>query len=388
MTARSGPNVGNTMSRRISLLACSLVLGAGLSACDQAPQQQMPPAQVGVITVKEQPVALTTELPGRTSPYAVSEIRPQISGIVKARLFEEGSTVKAGQALYQIEPAPYQAAYAAAAASLTSAKTRADRYAVLLTENAISPQNNDDARAAYLAAQAQADAARINLNYTRITAPISGRIGASTVTVGALVTAQQTTALTTVSTLDPIYVDVDQSSAELVALKRAAQAGTLNADGSARVTLKLEDGSDYAHAGKLQFTDVTVDPNTGAVRLRAIFPNPDGLLLPGLYVRATVSQGVDPKGILVPQQAVGRDERGQPTALVLDEKNIARLRVLKTGRAIGADWQVLDGLKPGERLIVEGRGKVQPDMPVVPQPMGAAPAAANGPGAAQKPAGH
>ena len=388
MTARSGPNVGNTMSRRISLLACSLVLGAGLSACDQAPQQQMPPAQVGVITVKEQPVALTTELPGRTSPYAVSEIRPQISGIVKARLFEEGSTVKAGQALYQIEPAPYQAAYAAAAASLTSAKTRADRYAVLLTENAISPQNNDDARAAYLAAQAQADAARINLNYTRITAPISGRIGASTVTVGALVTAQQTTALTTVSTLDPIYVDVDQSSAELVALKRAAQAGTLNADGSARVTLKLEDGSDYAHAGKLQFTDVTVDPNTGAVRLRAIFPNPDGLLLPGLYVRATVNQGVDPKGILVPQQAVGRDERGQPTALVLDEKNIARLRVLKTGRAIGADWQVLDGLKPGERLIVEGRGKVQPDMPVVPQPMGAAPAAANGPGAAQKPAGH
>lgn len=378
------------MSRRISLLACGLVLGAGLSACDQAPQQQMPPAQVGVITIKEQPVALSTELPGRTSPYAVSEIRPQISGIVKARLFEEGSTVKAGQALYQIDPAPYQAAYAAAAASLASAKTRADRYAVLLTENAISPQNNDDARAAYLAAKAQADAARINLNYTRITSPITGRIGASSVTVGALVTAQQPTALTTVSTLDPIYVDVDQSSAELVALKRAAQAGSVTEDGAvtARVKLKLEDGSDYAHEGKLQFTDVTVDPGTGAVRLRALFPNPDGLLLPGLYVRATITQGVDPKGILAPQQAVGRDERGQPTALVVDEKNIARLRVLTTGRAIGSDWQVLDGLKPGERLIVEGRGKVQPDMPVVPQPMGAAPAAANGPGAAQKPAGH
>jgi len=377
------------MSRRISLLACGLVLGAGLSACDQAPQQQMPPAQVGVITIKEQPVALSTELPGRTSPYAVSEIRPQISGIVKARLFEEGSTVKAGQALYQIDPAPYQAAYAAAAASLASAKTRADRYAVLLTENAISPQNNDDARAAYLAAKAQADAARINLNYTRITSPITGRIGASTVTVGALVTAQQATALTTVSTLDPIYVDVDQSSAELVALKRAAQAGSVTEDGAvtARVKLKLEDGSDYAHEGKLQFTDVTVDPGTGAVRLRALFPNPDGLLLPGLYVRATITQGVDPKGILAPQQAVGRDERGEPTALVVDEKNIARLRILKTGRAIGSDWQVLDGLKPGERLIVEGRGKVQPDMPVVPQPMGAAPAA-NGPGAAQKPAGH
>lgn len=377
------------MSRRISLLACGLVLGAVLSACDQAPQQQMPPAQVGVITIKEQPVALTTELPGRTSPYAVSEIRPQISGIVKARLFVEGSTVKAGQPLYQIDPAPYQAAYAAAAASLASAKTRADRYAVLLKENAISPQNNDDARAAYLAAKAQADAARINLNYTRITSPITGRIGASTVTVGALVTAQQATALTTVSTLDPIYVDVDQSSAELVALKRAAQAGSVNEGGAqtARVTLKLEDGSDYAHEGKLQFTDVTVDPNTGAVRLRALFPNPDGLLLPGLYVRATVTQGVDPKGILVPQPAVGRDERGQPTVLVVDEKNIARLRVLKTGRVIGADWQVLDGLKAGERLIVEGRAKVQPDMPVVPQPMGSAPAS-NVPGAAQKPAGH
>ncbi|HEU0162228.1 MAG TPA: efflux RND transporter periplasmic adaptor subunit [Rhizomicrobium sp.] len=376
------------MSRRISLLACGLVLGAGLSACDQAPQQQMPPAQVGVITIKEQPVMLTTELPGRTSPYAVSEIRPQISGIVKARLFEEGSTVKAGQALYQIDPAPYQAAYAAAAASLASAKTRADRYAVLLKENAISPQNNDDARATYLAAKAQADAARINLNYTRITAPISGRIGASTVTAGALVTAQQATALTTVSTLDPIYVDVDQSSAELVALKRAAQAGSVDEGGAqtARVKLKLEDGSDYAHEGKLQFTDVTVDPSTGAVRLRALFPNPEGLLLPGLYVRATITQGVDPKGILAPQPAVGRDERGQPTALVVDEKNIARLRILKTGRAIGPDWQVLDGLKPGDRLIVEGRGRVQPDMPVVPQPVGAAPAAA--PGAAQKPAEH
>ena len=236
----------------------------------------------------------------------------------------------------------------------------------LLTENAIAPQDADDARAAYLQAKANADTARINLNYTRITAPITGRIGASTVTEGALVTAQQATALATISTLDPIYVDVDQSSAELVALKRAVQAGNVNSERplTAEVSLKLDDGSTYPLKGKLQFTDVTVDPATGAVRLRAIFPNPDGLLLPGLYVRATINQGVDPHGILVPQQAVGHDAKGEPTALVVDDKNIARLRVLKTGRAVGGDWQVLDGLKPGDKLIVEGLAKVQPDMPV------------------------
>jgi membrane fusion protein (multidrug efflux system) len=331
----------------------------------------MPTPQVGVVVIKEAPITLTTELPGRTSPYAVSEIRPQISGIVQKRLFVEGSTVKAGQPLYQIDPAPYQAAYAAAAATLASAKTRADRYATLVASNAIAPQTNDDAKAAYLAAKAQADAARINLNYTRITSPISGRIGASTVTEGALVTAQQPTALTTVSTLDPIYVDVDQSSAELVALRRAVQAGNLNSNVpvTARVTLKLDDGSAYAHEGKLQFTDVTVDPSTGSVRLRAIFPNPDGLLLPGLYVRATINQGVDPHGILVPQQAVNRNAKGEPTALVVDAKNFARLRVLRTGRAINGNWQVLDGLKVGDKVIVEGLQKVQPDMPVTPQIM-------------------
>ena len=360
------------------LFLFALASSLALAGCGQPPQHQMPPASVGVVTIKETPVSLTTELPGRTSPYAVSEIRPQITGIVKARLFVEGSTVKAGQALYQIDPAPYQAAYAAAAATLAAAKTRADRYATLLAENAIAPQTNDDAKATYLQARAQADAARINLNYTRITSPISGRIGASTVTVGALVTAQQATALTTVSTLDPIYVDVDQSSTELVALKRATQAGSVNEGGAvtARVTLKLEDGSDYAHEGKLQFTDVTVDPSTGAVRLRAIFPNPEGLLLPGLYVRATVTQGVDPRGILAPQQGVSRNAKGEPTALVVDAKNFARLRVLKTGRAIGGDWQVLDGLKPGDRMIVEGLQRVQPDMPVAPRPAGTAPASA------------
>lgn len=362
------------MSRHILPVLASCL---ALFACGQPPQQKMPPAMVGFITIKEQPVALTAELPGRTSPFAVSEIRPQISGIVKKRLFVEGSMVKAGQPLYQIDAAPYQAAYASANSIVASTKAKAERYTRLLAQTAIAPQDAEDAKAAYLQAKANADAARVNLNWTRIVSPITGRIGASTVTEGALVSAQQATALTTVSTLDPIYVDVDQSSAELVALKRALQAGNVNAGGdlSADVTLKLDDGSTYPLKGKLQFTDVTVDPSTGAVRLRAIFPNPDGLLLPGLYVRATVNQGVDPHGILAPQGAVSHDQKGNPTALVVDDKNVARLRVLKTGRAIGNSWQVLDGLKPGDKLITEGLGKVMPDAPVVPQPAGQAPAA-------------
>lgn len=332
----------------------------------------MPPPAVGYITIAEQPVALTVELPGRTSPFAVSEIRPQINGIVLKRLFVEGSTVKAGQPLYQIDPAPYKAALDSALATLASTKVKSERYQRLLTENAIAPQDADDAKAAYLQAKANVDSARINLNYTRITSPITGRIGASSVTEGALVVAQQATALDTVSTLDPIYVDVDQSSAELLALKKAVMAGHVNSSGplTAEVTLKLDDGSTYPLKGKLQFTDVTVDPATGAVQLRCIFPNPENFLLPGLYVRATINQGIDPHGILAPQAAIGHDQKGQPTALVVDAKNFARLRVLKTGRAIGADWQVLDGLKPGDRLITEGLAKVAPDMPVNPAPAG------------------
>jgi len=326
---------------------------------------------VGVVVIKESPVTLTTDLPGRTSPFAVSEIRPQVSGIILKRLFVEGSTVKKGDPLYQIDPAPYRATLDNAMATLASTKVKAERYQRLLTENAIAPQDVDDARAAYLQAKANADSARINLDYTRITAPIGGRISASTVTEGALVTAQQATALTTISTLDPIYVDVDQSSSELVALRRAVAAGAVNQSGplTAKVTLKLDDGSIYPLEGKLQFTDVTVDPSTGAVRLRAIFPNPNGLLLPGLYVRATINQGVDPHGILAPQQGVSHNEKGEPTALVVDDKNVARLRVLKTGRSVEGQWQVLSGLKPGDRVIVEGLSKIQPDMPVVPQVM-------------------
>ena len=369
------------MSRRfLPALMSVLAAGLALAACGRQQQQpQMPPASVGFITIAEQPVALTVELPGRTTPFAVSEIRPQISGIVQKRLFVEGSTVKQGQPLYQIDPAPYRAVYDSTRATLASTKAKAERYQRLLTENAIAPQDADDARAAYLQAKANADAALINLNYTRITAPITGRISASSVTEGALVTAQQATALATISTLDPIYVDVDQSSAELVALKRAIQAGNVNSNTqlTAPVSLKLDDGSTYPLEGKLQMTDVTVDPATGAVRLRAIFPNSQNLLLPGLYVRATVNQGVDPHGILVPQNAVGHNQKGDPTVLVIDNKNIARLRLIKTGRAVGSDWQVLEGLKPGEKVITQGLAKVAPDMPVAPQPAGAPQTAAS-----------
>ena len=345
-----------------------IFLAAALGACGQQQERpKMPPPPVGFVVITEQPVQLTADLPGRTDPFAVSDVRPQISGIVQRRLFTEGSVVMKGQALYQIDPAPFRAALESAQATLASTKGKADRYARLIAANAIAPQEADDARAAYLQAKAAADMAQINLNYTHIAAPIAGRIGASSVTEGALVTANQAAALATISTLDPIYVDIDQSSSELIALKRAANAGQIGA-GGAEVSLKLDDGSDYGQKGKLQFTDVTVDQATGAVRLRAIFPNPDGLLLPGLYVRATVTEGVDPHGILVPQAAVTHDAKGQPTAMVVDDKNFARLKVLKTGRTVGGDWQVLDGLKSGDRLIVDGLQKIQPDMPVTPAP--------------------
>jgi RND family efflux transporter MFP subunit len=345
-----------------------VLLATGLVACNKQPAMQAPPPpMVSTITVQEQAVPLAAELPGRTDPFASSDVRPQVNGIILKRLFTEGSTVKAGQALYQIDPAPYQAALESAQASLATLKTKSDRYAALLKANAIAPQDADDAKAAYLQAKAAEDTARINLNYTRITAPISGRIGASSVTEGALVTAQQATALATISTLDPIYVDIDQSSAELLTLRRALAAGQING-GTADVTLKLDDGSDYSQHGKLQFTDVTVDQSTGAVRLRAIFPNPDGLLLPGMYVRATVIEGVDPHGILVPQAAVSHDAKGQPTAMVVDDKNIARLKVLTTGRTVGSNWQVTSGLKAGDKLIVDGVLKAMPDAPVTPTP--------------------
>ncbi|HEX2591329.1 MAG TPA: efflux RND transporter periplasmic adaptor subunit [Rhizomicrobium sp.] len=354
--------------RTYSILALCLI-ALPLSSCGKTEQPKRPPPTVGVVTIKTEPVQLTAVLPGRTTPYAVSDVRPQVGGLLKARLFTEGALVKQGQPLYQIDPAPYQAAYNNAAAVLTAAKAKAARYAALLKQSAIAPQDYDDAVAAYKQAQANAQTARINLGYTRITAPISGRIGRSSVTPGALLTADQTTALATIQTLDPIYVDITQSASEVLALKLAMQHGSVNREpADAPATLTLDNGTQYSEQGKLQFAEVSVDQTTGSVSLRAIFPNPHGLLLPGMFVRATINEGVDNKAILAPQQGIGHNEKGNPTALVVDAHNMARLRVLKTSRAIGDKWLVTEGLKPGDRLIVEGTQNAQPDTPVTPAP--------------------
>ena len=354
-------------NRRFRGLALSLLATLALPGCGKGnPDYQQGTPEVGVITIRYQHAILTTELAGRTSPYKVSDVRPQVNGILKALLFTEGGSVDAGQPLYQIDPAPYQAAYDNASAALATAKAKSARYAALLKQNAVAPQDYDDALAAYKQALANTETARINLGYTRITAPISGRIGRSAYTQGALVTADQTTALATIQTLDPIYVDMNQSSAELLRLESAATNGDLSRDGpaTAAVTLKLDDGTDYPQQGKLQFSEVTVDPNTGAVVLRAIFPNPKGLLLPGMYVRATVIEGVTDKAILAPQQGITRDTKGNPTATVVDDKGIAHFRSLTLGQAIDSYWLVTSGLKPGDRLIVEGLQKIEIDKPV------------------------
>ncbi|MBS0275060.1 MAG: efflux RND transporter periplasmic adaptor subunit [Proteobacteria bacterium] len=354
-------HITQTTRLSIVLLGCFLVAG-----CGQGAPPKRPPPTVGVIVVRQQPAQLTAELPGRTDSFAVSDVRPQVSGILLKRLFTEGALVKAGQPLYQIDPAPYQAAYDNAKAVLVTAQAKARRYAALMKLNAVAPQDYDDALAAYKQAQANTETARINLDRTRIVAPISGRIGRSSVTEGALVTSDQTNALATIQTLDPIYVDITQSSVELLDLKQAMQGGNLTRNGpaSARATLTLDNGTKYPMPGTLQFSEVTVDQTTGAVTLRAIFPNPDDILLPGMFVRATIIEGVDPHAILIPQQGVGRNEKGDPTAIVVDNKGIARLRLIKISRAIGDKWLVTGGLKAGDRLVVEGLQKAQPDTPV------------------------
>ena len=351
----------------------------------------MGPAAVSVITVAPQPVTLTAELPGRTTPFQVSEVRPQVSGIIKARLFTEGAMVQAGQPLYQIDPAPYRAAYdqakaqlASAQASVATARLKAERYGDLVKIKAVSQQETDDAKAAYgqasaavLEQQAAVEAARINLGYTRITAPISGRIGVSAATPGALVVTGQTTALSTIQKLDPIFVDLSQSAVDH--LKLMQELGRSGAGGGpakgAAVHLQLGDGTAYPLEGRLQFTDITVDQTTGSVTLRAVFANPNGILLPGLYVRATLIEGVDPAGILAPQDAVGRDEKGRPTAMVVDGGGRAQLRLLTLAGAVGNQWRVTNGLTPGDRLIIEGGQNAKPGAPVriVPASPGAAP---------------
>lgn len=360
-------------------LTAVMILLVGLLGCGQDPSQQggpPPVPEVAIVTVQPQPVELTTELPGRTAAYLVAEIRPQVNGIIQKRLFREGSEVKAGQLLYQIDPAPFQAAYDSAKASLGKAQAnlpavrlRTERYKELLADRAVSRQDYDDAAAALEQAQAEIKywqaavaAARINLAYTRVTAPISGRIGKSSVTDGALVTAYQPTALATIQQLDPIYVDVTQSAAELLRLQRQMAAGQISPDGKngRQVRILLEDGTAYPLSGMLQFRDITVDPTTGSVTVRIIVPNPQHLLLPGMFVRAVVQEGIAPQAILVPQQGVSRNPKGEAVALVVDDAGVVQQRLLTLGRAIGANWLVSAGLKPGERLIVEGMLNVRP----------------------------
>lgn len=349
-----------------------------LSACGKPPGGAPPAAGtpvLGVMTVHAQPVELQTELPGRTSPYQIADVRPQVNGIIKARNFREGSDVKSGQVLYQINPASYQAAYdssvaalAKAEASVRTARLKASRYKELVAIKAVSQQDYDDAVASLGEAEADVGSARanvqtsrINLDYAKVDAPISGRIGKSSVTAGALVTASQTTALTTIQQLDPIYVDVTQSSTAWLNLKEALTNGELQKSGNgAKVRLILENGRTYAQEGTLQFSDVTVNQDTGAITLRAVFPNPGTVLLPGMYVRAVLQEGVRQQGLLVPQQAVSRDGAGKPQALVVNGQGVVELRALVTDRAIGDQWLVSSGLKEGDQLVVDGMQRATP----------------------------
>ncbi|WP_329605383.1 efflux RND transporter periplasmic adaptor subunit [Zavarzinia marina] len=386
------------MPSRVPLsIAFSAVLLAGaltLAGCDE--QQAgggggMPgmggPMPVGVVAIEAAPVTITSELSGRTAAYRIAEIRPQVDGIITERLFEEGAEVAAGDPLYQIDPVTYQAMVDAAEASLARAEAGVEiarldekRYRQLVKTNAVSRQNYDDAVAALKQAQADLAAARaslstarINLDRARIIAPIPGRIGRSTVTQGALVTANQATALATIQQLDPIYVDVTQSSAELLRVKAEMASGRLtgvNAE-SAEVTLFLEDGSTYGVKGRLKFSEATVDEGTGAVTLRAVFPNPDQRLLPGMFVRAEIQLGVDPQGLLVPQQGITRTPTGQASAMVVGEGDKVEPRVVVADRAIGDKWLVTSGLKPGDRVIVDGLQKIHPGAEVTPVPAGA-----------------
>jgi len=369
------------LARPAVVLVCAslfAVSGCGPGGTPQGFGNRTP--DVGVIVIRYQQARLTADLPGRTSPYREADVRPQVNGIVTAQLFEQGSSVRAGQPLYQIDPAPYraavesaEAALANAQATLATAHAKAQRYAMLLKQNAIAPQDYDDAQAAWKQSQASVEqnvaalqSAKINLGYTTITAPISGHIGRSLVTVGALVTANQTNALATIDTLDPIYVDINQSTAELLALRKAIASGRIAGDMAERanVTLTLEDGSNYPLDGTLKVSEVSVDPSTGAVVLRAVFPNPRGILLPGMYVRARVVEGIDQRAILAPQQGVSRNEKGEPTALIVDGKGIVQMKVLQAPRAIGGFWLVTAGLVPGDRLIVDGLQNARPGQPV------------------------
>ena len=366
----------------IFITAITFLSGCGGSDKAQGPQVGGP--EVGIVTIQPQRVQLTTDLPGRTSAYLVSEIRPQVSGIVQKRLFREGSDVEAGQLLYQIDPVPFEVAYesakaalAKAQANLPSIRLRAERYKELLADNAVSRQDYDDAQAAMGQVNAEiqywktsVESAKINLDYTRVSTPISGRIGKSNITDGALVTAYQPAALATIQQLDPIYVDVTQSSSEMLRLRRNMDTGKLSTgENNKKVRIILEDGSTYDQEGTLQFRDVSVDPTTGSYSLRIVVPNPNGLILPGMFVRAVIEEAIAEQGILVPQQGITRTPKGDPIALVVDQAGIVQPRILKLDRAIGNQWLVAAGLSAGDKLIVEGQIKVKPGTPAKPVPI-------------------
>ncbi len=368
----------------VALIAAGGLMIGGCGNKKQAAPQAIP--EVATITVEPRRIELTTELPGRTAAYRIAEIRPQVGGIIQKRLFEEGSNVTAGQVLYQIDPATFQAAYenakaalGRAEANLPAVRSRADRYKELLASKAVSQQDYDDAAAALKQAEADvnyykaaAESARINLGYTRVTAPISGRIGRSEVTDGALVTAHQAVALATIQQLDPIYVDVPQSTAELLQLKARVQSGRLERGGAGarRVGIVLEDGTRYGKEGTLQFQDVTVDPTTGSVILRVVVSNPQGVLLPGMFVRAVIREGVSKNAIVVPQQSVSRDPKGNPSALVVGAEGKVEQRPLVLDRAIGDKWLVAKGIAAGDNVVVEGMQKVRPGASVKVIPLG------------------
>jgi membrane fusion protein, multidrug efflux system len=366
-------------------LAGLFILGLALGGCGEAKPQAGPaaPPAVDVVTLHPRPVRLMTDLPGRTAAYRTAAVMPQVSGVLLKRYFNEGDIVEAGQQLYQIDPAPYEAALASAKATLAhaqasvrTAQATVDRYQPLLATHAVSRQDYDNAvgtleedKADVASGEAAIKTAAINLTYTKVLSPITGLTSRSSMTEGALVTAVtltgQTTTLVTITQLDPIYVDVTQPTTTILRLKRELASGQIRSvEGKVPVRLMLEDGTMYDQPGTLQFSEVTVDQGTGAVTLRAIFPNKDGLLLPGMFVREELQEGIAQHGILAPQQGVTHNQRGEPTALVVDAANKVQLRILKTDRAIGNDWLVADGLKDGDRLIVSGVQKARPGNPV------------------------
>lgn len=374
------------------IVAAGLLALCGVGACagEQAAQSGPGPAvagpiEVGVVTLHRQKVALQRELPGRTAPVLVAEVRPQVGGIVQKRLFEEGQDVEEGQVLYELDAGPFAAAAAQAKAALASAeaivasaKARAGRYSELVEMEAVAAQDADDAKAAY--AQAVADVAQqraalrtaqINLEYTKIRAPIAGRIGISDVTAGALVTAGQSEPLATIRNLERIYVDVSQSSAEMLRLRRQLQGDEGVSMGGTSVQLTLEDGSSYGHEGVLKLREVAVNESTGTVTLRAEFPNPEGILVPGMYVRASLTEATLEHAILAPQASIARQSDGQATAFVVPEDNKVEQRPVTTGRAVGRQWLILDGLHDGERIVVEGTSKVRPGQAVRPMAVNA-----------------